>query len=516
MFMKTKILSILAILMMALTVQAATITVTWNASDIVTVNPWDKSFTKDGITFAPGHADFLDKNFTNGGTFTTASGKFTKIEVTAPYVDISGTGWSGGSWTGDASSSVFTIEMPNAATLFDLTLADGSDAHGTVAFTVDGAAATQAQKDDVVTVSVTPAEGYSTKVVTVRAYTTWAGAPARAKSRAAAPELKDDIDVTAGENGTWTFTMPEANVWVVVTYTKNLQDAWIEAIADQTYTGEAITPTVIVKDGETTLTAGTDYTVAYADNTDAGTATVTITAVAGSDYSGTASKTFTIAKAAGSISYAETSVSKTFGDEAFTNELTMTGDGIVTYASDNVNVAVVDSETGLVTITGTGTATIKATVADGNNYTYVTKTAQYTLTVTADKTALNAAISEAETYYESIKETNPDAAAVLKEAIDAAKTVQGNANATQSEVETATQTLNDAVAAAQTEVAKKRVSITIPAKSYVARIDADKGEERHQYGGGTDRRTERGQGRNALPHLQRQRRGSDRQHRGEQ
>ena len=158
----------------------------------------------------------------------------------------------------------------------DLTLADGSDAHGTVAFTVDGAAATQAKKDDVVTVSVTPAEGYSTKDVTVRAYTTWAAAPARAKSRAAAPELKDDIDVTAGENGTWTFTMPEANVWVVVTYTKNLQDAWIEAISDQTYTGAAITPTITVKDGETTLTVGTDYTVAYADNTDAGTATVTM------------------------------------------------------------------------------------------------------------------------------------------------------------------------------------------------------------------------------------------------
>ena len=90
----------------SLTAYAADTTVTWNASDIVTVNPWDKSFTKDGITFAPGHADFLDKNFTNGGTFTTASGKFTKIEVTAPYVDISGTGWSSGTWTGDASSSV--------------------------------------------------------------------------------------------------------------------------------------------------------------------------------------------------------------------------------------------------------------------------------------------------------------------------------------------------------------------------------------------------------------------------
>ena len=107
-FSMRKIKFLLATIMMfvGITAQVAAKTVTWNASDIVTVNPWDKSFTKDGITFAPGHADFLDKNFTNGGTFTTASGKFTKIEVTAPHVDISGTGWSGGSWTGDASSSV--------------------------------------------------------------------------------------------------------------------------------------------------------------------------------------------------------------------------------------------------------------------------------------------------------------------------------------------------------------------------------------------------------------------------
>jgi hypothetical protein len=32
----------------------------------------------------------------------------------------------------------------------------------------------------------------------------------------------------------------------------------IEAIANQTYTGSAITPTVVVKDGSTTLTLGTD------------------------------------------------------------------------------------------------------------------------------------------------------------------------------------------------------------------------------------------------------------------
>ena len=114
----------------------------------------------------------------------------------------------------------------------DLTLADGSDDHGTVAFTVGGNAATRAKKDDVVTVSVTPNEGYSAKDVTVRAYTSWEAASDVLTGGGDNPGLVSDINVTKQENGTWQFTMPEANVWVVVTYAKNLQDAWIQAIAD--------------------------------------------------------------------------------------------------------------------------------------------------------------------------------------------------------------------------------------------------------------------------------------------
>ena len=83
-------------------------TVTWNESDIT--GSTGKAFTKDGITITADMIDFIDKNFAGPGTFTTASGKFTKIEVTARYVDLSGTGWSGDfskkTWTGDASSSV--------------------------------------------------------------------------------------------------------------------------------------------------------------------------------------------------------------------------------------------------------------------------------------------------------------------------------------------------------------------------------------------------------------------------
>ena len=178
---------------------------------------------------------------------------------------------------------------------YDITLSDESNAHGTVAITVGGTAVTTAKKDDVVTISVTPNSGYSTKDVTVRAYTSWGGAAARGNR---APALQDEIDVTAGQTaGTWTFTMPEANVWVVVTYTKNLQDSWIQTIATQYYTGSSIEPTVIVKDGNTTLTEGTDYTVAFENNVEVGTANVIVTAVSGSNYSSTANATFIIERA---------------------------------------------------------------------------------------------------------------------------------------------------------------------------------------------------------------------------
>ena len=178
---------------------------------------------------------------------------------------------------------------------YDITLSDESTAHGTVAITVGGTAVTTAKKDDVVTISVTPNSGYSTKDVTVRAYTSWGGAAARGNR---APALQDEIDVTAGQtSGTWTFTMPGANVWVVVTYTKNLQDSWIQTIATQYYTGSAIEPTVIVKDGNATLTEGTDYTVAFENNVEVGTANVIVTAVSGSNYSGTANATFIIERA---------------------------------------------------------------------------------------------------------------------------------------------------------------------------------------------------------------------------
>ena len=87
------------------------------------------------------------------------------------------------------------------------------------------------------------------------------------------------------------------------------------------------------------------------------------------------------AKAAGSISFAAPSVSKKVGDAAFTNPLTIVGDGVATYESSNEEVATVDATTGEVTIVGSGIANITATMADGDGYAYETKSVAYAIEV---------------------------------------------------------------------------------------------------------------------------------------
>lgn len=74
---------------------------------------------------------------------------------------------------------------------------------------------------------------------------------------------------------------------------KPLADSMVTvATGPHYYTGNAVTPAVTVKDGSRTLTVGTDYTVSYEDNINAGTAKATVTGKG--NYTGTASQTFTI------------------------------------------------------------------------------------------------------------------------------------------------------------------------------------------------------------------------------
>ena len=82
-----------------------------------------------------------------------------------------------------------------------------------------------------------------------------------------------------------------ANVQVTIGK-KDISGVTIGTIANEPYTGSAITPTPKVTDGGTTLVKDKDYTVSCTNNTNAGTATLTIKGKG--NYTGTTTANFTI------------------------------------------------------------------------------------------------------------------------------------------------------------------------------------------------------------------------------
>ncbi len=181
-----------------------------------------------------------------------------------------------------------------------------------------------------------------------------------------------------------------------VTFTispKALAESMVSGIdTTYTYTGSAITPAVTVKDGDTTLTLDTDFTVSYANNTNAGTATVTI--VGKGNYSGTVTKTFTISKAQLTVSVSGT-ISKEYdgtttvesGDIALTLATPVSNDDVsiatgwtAEYASANVGTGITVTISNLsltgddagnyelsATTTTTGAITAKAISGEGSD-----------------------------------------------------------------------------------------------------------------------------------------------------
>lgn len=75
---------------------------------------------------------------------------------------------------------------------------------------------------------------------------------------------------------------------------KKVSEDMIGVIETQEYTGSAITPELVVKDGGVALISGTDFDSKYDNNTNAGENKATVTINGKGNYTGTASRTFTI------------------------------------------------------------------------------------------------------------------------------------------------------------------------------------------------------------------------------
>ena len=100
---------------------------------------------------------------------------------------------------------------------------------------------------------------------------------------------RGETDVTASKTDYFTIA-EDGNRRLIV------QKLVIAEIADQSYTGSAITPEPKVTMGSRNLTNGTDYTYSYTNNTNAGTATVKVTFLGKYALLGYVEKTFSICR----------------------------------------------------------------------------------------------------------------------------------------------------------------------------------------------------------------------------
>lgn len=146
------------------------------------------------------------------------------------------------------------------------------------------------------------------------------------------------------------------------------------------YDGTAKEPAVTVSVNGNILVNGTDYTVNYTDNINAGTAAATITGKNG--YTGTVTQNFTIEKAAKKITVSKTSVKKAYGSKAFSlGAKTVSGEKL-TYATNAKKVATVNAK-GKVTVKNIGKAIITITSKESANYKKAVK--KVTITVQPKK-----------------------------------------------------------------------------------------------------------------------------------
>ena len=149
-----------------------------------------------------------------------------------------------------------------------------------------------------------------------------------------------------------------------------------------TYTGKAQTPEVTVALGETALVLDTDYTVEYADNTNAGTAKATVKGIG--NYTGEKTAEFTINPASQKLTMSTATKTvkykKVKKKAQYTTKAVSGAKTTVTYAKVGGSKKLkINKTTGKITVKkktkkGTYKIKVKATAASSGNYNSATVT----------------------------------------------------------------------------------------------------------------------------------------------
>ena len=319
----------------------ATMTLTVSQADIanasITAIP-DQTYTGSAITISP-TVTFNSSTITETSHYTVSFTNNTNTGTAS--LTITGTG----NFTGSKTVSFTIVKATPTITFSDVTKTYGAaDFNLTATSSSTGAFTYTIADTNVATVtgSTTTIVGVGTTSVTV--------------------SQAEDANYNAA-TATMTLTVSQADI----------ANASITAIPDQTYTGSAITISPTVTFNSSTITETTDYTVSFTNNTNAGTASLTITGTG--NFTGTKTVSFTIIKATPTITFSD--VTKTYGESDFNLTATSSSTGAFTYTIADTNVATVTGST--TTIVGAGTTTVTVTQAADANYNAATAT--MTLTV---------------------------------------------------------------------------------------------------------------------------------------
>ena len=175
---------------------------------------------------------------------------------------------------------------------------------------------------------------------------------------------------------------------------KALTANMVQPIASQPYTGSAIEPTVTVKDGRKTLTAGTDYTVTYKDNTNVGTATATVTGKG--NYTGSVEAKFNITAKALTASMVQDIAAQTYTGSPIVPKLTVKdGETALSKDTDYTVKYRNNLNAGTATVTLTGKGNYSDSVS--KTFTIEPKSITPVVTVSGDYTYTGSAITPAYT-----------------------------------------------------------------------------------------------------------------------
>ena len=175
---------------------------------------------------------------------------------------------------------------------------------------------------------------------------------------------------TLAASSNYTLTFNGANLTITA---KSVTSLTIELETSTfSYDGTAKEPAVTVKDGQTVIPAS-EYTVSYSNNTNAGTATVTITDKDGGNYTVNGSTTFTITAKSVTAPTIELATSAIVYDGTAKEPGVTVKDGTTTIPASEYTVSYSNN-------TNAGTATITITDKDGGNYAVSGST---TFTITA-------------------------------------------------------------------------------------------------------------------------------------